>query len=435
MSEELRSIPPQQGSFVFTSESVTEGHPDKIADQISDAVLDAILAKEIELQEQGYIAPNGVPANVENVRCACETLVTTGTVIVAGEIRTQAYVDVQEIARGVIRRIGYNRAKFGFDCDTCGVMSLIHEQSPDIAQGVDESFETQTGATTDPIDLIGAGDQGMMFGYASNETKTLMPMPHYLASRLAERLSAVRHDGTLPYLRPDGKTQVTVRYEDGKPVEVTTIVISTQHAAEIEDMGKIKADLIEHVIAPVMAAENMPWDGADIYVNPTGRFVVGGPMGDTGLTGRKIIVDTYGGYGRHGGGAFSGKDCTKVDRSAAYAARWVAKNVVAAGLADAAKSSWPTPSACPSRCRSWSTPLAPHMLPKTRSSRPWRRPSTCARAPSSATWTCVVPSTRRRQPTVTLAAKTPTSPGRKPTESKNSKQPAVCKLTIKATAK
>ncbi len=310
MSEELRSIPPQHGSFVFTSESVTEGHPDKIADQISDAVLDAILAKEIELQEQGYIAPNGVPANVENVRCACETLVTTGTVIVAGEIRTQAYVDVQEIARGVIRRIGYNRAKFGFDCDTCGVMSLIHEQSPDIAQGVDESFETQTGATTDPIDLIGAGDQGMMFGYASNETKTLMPMPHYLASRLAERLAAVRHDGTLPYLRPDGKTQVTVRYEDGKPVEVTTIVISTQHAAEIEDMGKIKADLIEHVITPVMAAENMPWDNAE------------------------IIVDTYGGYGRHGGGAFSGKDCTKVDRSAAYAARWVAKNVVAAGLAD-----------------------------------------------------------------------------------------------------
>ena len=334
MSEELRSIPPQHGSFVFTSESVTEGHPDKIADQISDAVLDAILAKEIELQEQGYIAPNGVPANVENVRCACETLVTTGTVIVAGEIRTQAYVDVQEIARGVIRRIGYNRAKFGFDCDTCGVMSLIHEQSPDIAQGVDESFETQTGATTDPIDLIGAGDQGMMFGYASNETKTLMPMPHYLASRLAERLAAVRHDGTLAYLRPDGKTQVTVRYEEGKPVEVTTIVISTQHAAEIEDMGKIKADLIEHVITPVMAAENMPWDNADIYVNPTGRFVVGGPMGDTGLTGRKIIVDTYGGRGAHGGGAFSGKDSSKVDRSAAYAARHIAKNLVAAGVAD-----------------------------------------------------------------------------------------------------
>ena len=322
------------GNFVFTSESVTEGHPDKIADQISDAVLDAILKKESELQKQGYIAPNGVPANVDNVRCACETLVTTGTVIVAGEIRTQAYVDVQEIARGVIRRIGYDRGKYGFDCDNCGVMNLIHEQSPDIAQGVDESFETQAGQTSDPIDAVGAGDQGMMFGYATNETSTLMPMPHYLASRLAERLAAVRHDGTLDYLRPDGKTQVTVRYEDGRPVEVTTIVISTQHADEIEDMGIIRKDMIERVISPVMAAEHMPWNNAVIYVNPTGRFVTGGPKGDTGLTGRKIIVDTYGGFGRHGGGAFSGKDCTKVDRSAAYAARWVAKNVVAAGLAE-----------------------------------------------------------------------------------------------------
>ena len=322
------------GNFVFTSESVTEGHPDKIADQISDAVLDAILKKESELQKQGYIAPNGVPANVDNVRCACETLVTTGTVIVAGEIRTQAYVAVQEIARGVIRRIGYDRGKYGFDCDNCGVMNLIHEQSPDIAQGVDESFETQAGQTSDPIDAVGAGDQGMMFGYATNETSTLMPMPHYLASRLAERLAAVRHDGTLDYLRPDGKTQVTVRYEDGRPVEVTTIVISTQHADEIEDMGIIRKDMIERVISPVMAAEHMPWNNADIYVNPTGRFVTGGPKGDTGLTGRKIIVDTYGGFGRHGGGAFSGKDCTKVDRSAAYAARWVAKNVVAAGLAE-----------------------------------------------------------------------------------------------------
>ena len=323
-----------RGNFVFTSESVTEGHPDKIADQVSDAILDAILAKEAALQAQGYVAPNGVPANVDNVRCACETLVTTGTVIVAGEIRTQAYVDVQQIARDTIRRIGYDRAKYGFDCDTCGVMSLIHEQSPDIAQGVDESYETQTGVTTDPIDLIGAGDQGMMFGYASNETSTLMPMPHYLASRLAERLAEVRHDGTLDYLRPDGKTQVTVRYEDGKPAGVDTIVVSTQHAAEIEDMGIIKNVMIKHVIAPVMDAEGIDWRDADIYVNPTGRFVVGGPMGDTGLTGRKIIVDTYGGMGRHGGGAFSGKDCTKVDRSAAYAARWVAKNVVAAGLAD-----------------------------------------------------------------------------------------------------
>ena len=321
-------------SFVFTSESVTEGHPDKIADQVSDAVLDAILAKEAELEAKGYIAPNGTPAKLENVRCACETFVTTGTVIVAGEIRTEAYIDVQNIAREVVRRIGYDRAKFGFDCDTCGVLNLIHEQSPDIAQGVDESFDAQAGRTTDPLDLIGAGDQGMMFGYASNETPTLMPMPHYLSSRLAERLAAVRHDGTLPYLRPDGKTQVTVRYEGGKPIAVETIVISTQHAPEIEDMAIIEADMREHVIAPVMEAAGIPWEGADLYVNPTGRFVVGGPMGDTGLTGRKIIVDTYGGMGRHGGGAFSGKDCTKVDRSAAYAARWVAKNVVAAGLAE-----------------------------------------------------------------------------------------------------
>ncbi len=321
-------------SFVFTSESVTEGHPDKIADQVSDAILDAILAKEAALEAAGYVDPNGVPASLEQVRCACETLVTTGSVIVSGEIRTQAYVDVQQIARDVIRRIGYDRAKYGFDCETCGVINMIHEQSPDIAQGVDESFDAQAGRTTDPLDLIGAGDQGMMFGYASNETATLMPMPHYLASRLAERLAEVRHNGTLPYLRPDGKTQVTVRYEDGRPVAVETIVISTQHAPEVEDMDVIKADMAEHVIAPVMEAVRIPWEGASLYANPTGRFVVGGPMGDTGLTGRKIIVDTYGGYGRHGGGAFSGKDCTKVDRSAAYAARWVAKNVVAAGLAD-----------------------------------------------------------------------------------------------------
>ena len=330
-TEEQLSAP---RSFVFTSESVTEGHPDKIADQISDAILDAILAKEAELEAKGYVAPNGVPAKLENVRCACETLVTTGSIIVSGEIRTEAYIDVQTIARDVVRRIGYDRAKFGFDCETCGVINMIHEQSPDIAQGVDESYDVQSGRTTDPLDLIGAGDQGMMFGYATNETPTLMPMPHYLASRLAERLSAVRHDGTLPYLRPDGKTQVTVRYEDGRPVAVETIVISTQHAPEVDSMDAIKSDLVEHVIEPVMTAAGVPWDGADLYVNPTGRFVVGGPMGDTGLTGRKIIVDTYGGYGRHGGGAFSGKDCTKVDRSAAYAARWVAKNVVAAGLAD-----------------------------------------------------------------------------------------------------
>lgn len=320
-------------NYLFTSESVTEGHPDKVCDQISDAILDAILAKEAELEERGYVSPNGVPACLDNVRCACETFATTGTIVVAGEIRTQSYVDVQEIVRNTLRNIGYDRAKYGFDCETCGVLSLIHEQSPDIAQGVDQSYDTQAGRTTDPLDLIGAGDQGMMFGFASDETDVLMPMPAYLSQRLAQRLSEVRKSGEVEYLRPDGKTQVTVRYEDEKPVEVTAIVVSTQHAPEIEDMSVIKQDMIDHVIAPVMGEVNIAWDNADIYVNPTGRFVVGGPMGDTGLTGRKIIVDTYGGMGRHGGGAFSGKDCTKVDRSAAYAARWVAKNVVAAGLA------------------------------------------------------------------------------------------------------
>ena len=322
-----------QKNYYFTSESVTEGHPDKICDQVSDAILDAILAKEAELEADGYVAPDGVPAKLENVRCACETFVTTGTVIVAGEVRTEAYVDVQKIARDTIRRIGYDRAKYGFDCETCGVLNIIHEQSADIAAGVDESFDTQAGRTTDPIDAVGAGDQGMMFGYACDETPVLMPMPHYLASRMAERLAAVRRNGTVDYLRPDGKTQVTVRYEDDKPVEVTAVVVSTQHSDAITDMDVIKADMVDHVIAPVLDAADIKWANADIYVNPTGRFVVGGPMGDTGLTGRKIIVDTYGGMGRHGGGAFSGKDCTKVDRSAAYAARWVAKNVVAAGLA------------------------------------------------------------------------------------------------------
>lgn len=322
-----------QKNYYFTSESVTEGHPDKICDQVSDAILDAILAKEAELEADGYVSPDGVPAKLENVRCACETFVTTGTVVVAGEVRTEAYVDVQKIVRDTIRRIGYDRAKYGFDCETCGVLNIIHEQSADIAAGVDESFDTQAGRTTDPIDAVGAGDQGMMFGYACDETPVLMPMPHYLASRMAERLAAVRRDGTVDYLRPDGKTQVTVRYEDDKPVEVTAVVVSTQHSDAITDMDVIKADMVDHVIAPVLDAADIKWADADIYVNPTGRFVVGGPMGDTGLTGRKIIVDTYGGMGRHGGGAFSGKDCTKVDRSAAYAARWVAKNVVAAGLA------------------------------------------------------------------------------------------------------
>ena len=319
-------------SYLFTSESVTEGHPDKMCDQISDAILDAILAKEARLEKEGYISPTGVPACVDNVRCACETFVTTGTVIVAGEIRTQAYVDVQQIVRDTVRRIGYDRAKYGFDCETCGVINMIHDQSPDIAQGVDQSYDAQAGRTEDELDLIGAGDQGMMFGYATDETEDLMPMPAWLAQRMALRLAEVRKSGQLGYLSPDGKTQVTVRYEDDVPQEVTAVVVSTQHAPEVP-VGQIREDMIAQVIAPVLDGAGIVWADAEVFVNPTGRFVVGGPMGDTGLTGRKIVVDTYGGMGRHGGGAFSGKDCTKVDRSAAYAARWVAKNVVAAGLA------------------------------------------------------------------------------------------------------
>ncbi|MFR8271669.1 MAG: methionine adenosyltransferase [Eggerthella lenta] len=321
-------------TYLFTSESVTEGHPDKVCDQISDAVLDAILAKEIELAAAGYVAPSGQPADPAQVRVACETMATTGMVIVTGEIRTQAYVDVPAIVREVLRDIGYDRAKYGFDCDTCGVLNAIHDQSPDIAQGVDESWEAQHGlAGDDPYERIGAGDQGMMFGYACDETPTLMPMPVYLAHRLAERLTEVRKNGTMPLLRPDGKTQVSVRYEGGRPVHVEKVVVSTQHAEEIAH-DELRAQIVENVVKPVLEREGVALaDDAEIHVNPTGRFVVGGPMGDAGLTGRKIIVDTYGGMGRHGGGAFSGKDCTKVDRSAAYAARWVAKNVVAAGLA------------------------------------------------------------------------------------------------------
>ncbi|MDO5335429.1 MAG: methionine adenosyltransferase [Coriobacteriia bacterium] len=320
-------------SYLFTSESVTEGHPDKVCDQISDAILDAILAKEIELAEKGYIAPNGQPADPSQLRCACETMATTGMVIVTGEIRTQAYVDVQEIAREVLDDIGYNRAKYGFDSSTCGVLNAIHEQSADIAQGVDESWEAQHGNAQEDFDKVGAGDQGMMFGFACNETPTLMPLPIYTAHRLSERLSEVRKNGTLPYLRPDGKTQVSVRYVDDAPVAIEKIVISTQHSEEATN-EEIEEGLRTQVIAPVLESIGIDYSDAEVYINPTGRFVVGGPMGDAGLTGRKIIVDTYGGMGRHGGGAFSGKDCTKVDRSGAYAARWVAKNVVAAGLAD-----------------------------------------------------------------------------------------------------
>jgi S-adenosylmethionine synthetase len=320
--------------FVFTSESVTEGHPDKMCDQISDAVLDAIIRREGELAAEDYVTDSGSKASTDYVRVACETLVTTGLVVVAGEVRTHAYVDIPTIVRQTIKEIGYTRAKYGFDYETCGVVTAIHEQSPDIAMGVDQSYEVQHGQGDDPLDLEGAGDQGMMFGYACNETSSLMPMPIYLAHRLAERLTAVRKAEVLDYLRPDGKTQVTVRYVDDMPVAVDNILISSQHADGVDIDKLMKPDLIEHVIQPVFELEGLEYKGAEIYVNPTGRFVVGGPMGDSGLTGRKIIVDTYGGMGRHGGGAFSGKDCTKVDRSAAYAARWVAKNVVAAGLAD-----------------------------------------------------------------------------------------------------
>ena len=302
-------------SFTFTSESVTEGHPDKMADQVSDAVLDAILAED----------PNG--------RVACETLLTTGLCVVAGEITTSAYVDIPKLAREVINGIGYDNALYGFDGNTCGVIVSIDEQSPDIAQGVDKSEEVRTtGHAEDQLELQGAGDQGMMFGYACDETPDLMPMPIWMAHRLAERLSEVRKAGAVPYLRPDGKTQVTVEYEHGKPVRLSHVLISTQHQDGVDRDTVIRPDLIEQVIRPIVPAQFAD-DDYDVHINPTGKFVIGGPPGDTGLTGRKIIVDTYGGMGRHGGGAFSGKDPSKVDRSAAYAARWVAKHVVASGAA------------------------------------------------------------------------------------------------------
>lgn len=300
---------------LFTSESVTEGHPDKICDQISDAILDAIFERD------------------PNARVACETSVTTGLVLVSGEITTSCYVDIPRVVRETIREIGYTRAKFGFDADTCAVLTSIGEQSPDIAMGVDKALEAKTGEMSDlEIEAIGAGDQGMMFGYATNETESYMPLPIDLAHRLALCLSNVRKSDLLDYLRPDGKTQVTVEYEDGKPVRIDTIVISTQHHPEVSQ-EQIRKDLLEHVVFPTVAAELLD-EKTRYFINPTGRFVIGGPQGDAGLTGRKIIVDTYGGMARHGGGAFSGKDPTKVDRSAAYAARYVAKNIVAAGLAE-----------------------------------------------------------------------------------------------------
>jgi S-adenosylmethionine synthetase len=311
-----------EGEFLFTSESVTEGHPDKICDQISDGVLDAVMADD----------PTG--------RVACETLVNTGLVVVSGEITTETYVDIPRIVRDTLKRIGYDRAKYGFDAETCAVITAIDEQSPDIAQGVDKAYEARTDPGDDDVlDVAGAGDQGMMFGYATRETKALMPMPIQIAHTLAKRLAEVRKAGVIPYLRPDGKTQVTVRYENDRPVEVVKLLISTQHKPDIDGETLIKPDLWEHVVEPVLHEEykELFTEKAlldNFLVNPTGKFEIGGPKGDAGLTGRKIIVDTYGGAARHGGGAFSGKDPSKVDRSAAYAVRYVAKNVVAAGLAD-----------------------------------------------------------------------------------------------------
>jgi len=305
--------------FLFTSESVSEGHPDKMADQISDAVLDAVLRDD----PQGHVA--------------CETLVTTGLVVVAGEISTTTYVDVPSVVRNTVERIGYTRAKYGFDASTCGVVTAIHEQSPDIAQGVQAALECRVDShDLDVLDCQGAGDQGMMFGYACRDTRELMPMPILLAHRLVHRLSEVRKGGVVPYLRPDGKSQVTVKYVDGRPEFITAVVVSTQHKEGIDIDTLMRPDLIDHVIKPVLpeGLYDPEFKKTKLYVNPTGKFVIGGPMGDTGVTGRKVIVDTYGGFGRHGGGAFSGKDPSKVDRSGAYAARWVAKNVVAAGLAD-----------------------------------------------------------------------------------------------------
>jgi S-adenosylmethionine synthetase len=313
--------PLSDNEFLFTSESVTEGHPDKMADQISDGVLDAVLRDD----------PYG--------RVACETLVNTGLVVVSGEISTKTYVDVPKIARDTIRRIGYDDAAYGFDCNTCAVITAIDEQSPDIAQGVNQAYESRTDPSDDDaMDVAGAGDQGMMFGYATRETSELMPMPISLAHRLAHRLAEVRRGDVMPYLRPDGKTQVTIRYENGRPIEIEKILISTQHKPGVDSDTLIKPDLWEHVVHPILPAELYDEKKLNtkqnFLVNPTGKFEIGGPMGDCGLTGRKIIIDTYGGAARHGGGAFSGKDPSKVDRSAAYAARYVAKNVVAAGLAD-----------------------------------------------------------------------------------------------------
>ena len=320
-------------THLFTSESVTEGHPDKICDQISDGILDALIAEDFRCfggDPENPTTP--VPDGVKQLRCACETFVTTGTVVVGGEVRCEGYVDIQSVVRDVVEDIGYNRAKFGFDGVTCGVINMIREQSPDIAIGVDSS--EYTSGAGDSFDKIGAGDQGSVFGYACSETKTCMPTTTHLAHRLSERLTEVRKNGELDFLRPDGKTQVTLLYENDVPVAVDTVVLSTQHSDKIET-GELRQLVLQHIIEPVLNENGFEVPSREhLFINPTGRFVLGGPFADTGLTGRKLIVDTYGGVARHGGGAFSGKDATKVDRSGAYCARWAAKNVVAAGLAD-----------------------------------------------------------------------------------------------------
>ena len=388
-------------SYLFTSESVTEGHPDKVCDQISDAVLDAILEKEIELAGQGYVSPSGQPADPTQVRCACETMATTGMIIVAGEIRTQAYVDVPALAREVLREIGYDRAKYGFDCDTCGVLNAIHDQSPDIAQGVDESYEAQHGqAGDDPYEKVGAGDQGMMFGYACDETSTLMPMPIYLAQRMAEQLAAVRKDGTMPYLRPDGKTQVSVRYIDDKPVNVEKVVVSTQHSEEIST-EQLRAEIEANVIRPVLEREGVELaPDAGIHINPTGRFVTAAAHSRAKTARRSTAL-------RHTPPAGSPRTWL----------RRVWRTV--------ARCRWLTPSAWLAPCPSWSTRSVPSACPWPTSSAPSTRCSTCVPAPSSTTWTCAVPSIARRPPTATSAASFPSSPGRQPTARTPCARPAV----------
>ena len=375
---------------VFTSESVTEGHPDKVCDQISDAVLDDILASD------------------PTAHVACETFTTTGMIVVMGEITTSHYTDIPAIARRTVQRIGYTDPAYGFDYRSCAVMTAIDEQSPDIAMGVNQSFEVQQGGDSDPLDLVGAGDQGMMFGYACDETAELMPAPISMAHRLSRRLAQARKSGELTWLRPDGKSQVTVEYDaEGRVLRCPAIVVSTQHDPDIA-LKDLREAVMETIIKPIIPAQYIDKD-TKIYVNPTGRFVVGGPVGDTGLTGRKIIVDTYGGSASHGGGCFSGKDPTKVDRSAAYMARYAAKNLVPAS----ARSNWPMPSAWPIRSPCWWTPMVPAGCPTSGWQKSSTGTSTCARPPSSGIWTCVAPSMSRPLPMAISAVPMWTCPGKR----------------------